>query len=204
MAIHVALTHETSYRYDKPVSLGPQVIRLRPAPHSRTRILGYSLKVEPAEHFLNWLQDPQGNYLARVVVPEKTDRFKVTVDLVADMAVINPFDFFVEPEAEHYPFEYAPDLKHDLTPYLKADPVGPLLQKWLAEVPRGKHQIVDFLVMLNQRLQAMIGYIVRLEPGIQTVEQTLGLCKGSCRDTGWVLVQICAASAWPPASRRAT
>lgn len=190
MAIHVALTHETRYSYDRPVALGPQVIRLRPAPHSRTKVLSYSLKIEPAEHFLNWLQDPQGNYLARVVIPEKTDRFRVTVDLVADMAVINPFDFFVEPEADQYPFEYAPDLKHDLAPYLKADPTGPLLTRFLAEVPRGKAQIVDFLVMLNQRLQAMIGYIVRLEPGIQTVEDTLGLAKGSCRDTGWVLVQI--------------
>jgi len=190
MAIHVALTHQTSYRYSRPAALGPQVIRLRPAPHSRTRVVSYSLKIEPAEHFLNWLQDPQGNYLARVVVPEKTELFQVTVDLVADMATINPFDFFVEPYAEHYPFAYAPELKHDLIPYMQPDPVGPQLAEWLAEVSRDKLQIVDFLVMLNQRLQAMIGYIVRLEPGIQSCEETLGLRRGSCRDTGWLLVQI--------------
>ena len=190
MAIHVALTHETRYHYDRPVALGPQVIRLRPAPHSRTRILSYSLKIEPEQHFLNWLQDPQGNYLARVVIPEKTDRFRVTVDLVADMAIINPFDFFVEPEAEHYPFEYEPELKHDLAPYLKADPAGPLLSEFLAQTPRDRRQITDFLVALNQRLQGMIGYIVRMEPGIQTTEETLGSAKGSCRDTGWLLVQI--------------
>ncbi|NQW08400.1 MAG: transglutaminase family protein [Alphaproteobacteria bacterium] len=190
MALHVALTHETTYRYAKPIALGPQVIRLRPAPHARTPVLSYSLKVEPEEHFLNWLQDPQGNFLARVVVPDKTDHFKVTVDLIADMAIINPFDFFVEPEAEHFPFAYAPVLKLDLAPYLDPAPAAPRLQTWLDQVPRGRQQIVDFLVMLNQRLEADIGYIVRMEPGIQDPEETLGLAKGSCRDSGWLLVQI--------------
>jgi uncharacterized protein (DUF2126 family)/transglutaminase-like putative cysteine protease len=190
MSIHVALHHRTTYRYDRPVALGPQVVRLRPAPHSRTAVLSYALKVEPRQHFINWQQDPQGNHLARLVFPEKTDLFDVTVDLVADMTVINPFDFFLEPDAEHWPFQYDPSLAEEIAPFRKLEEPGPLLQQWLASVDRGKQRTVDFLVGLNARLQKEIGYVIRMEPGVQGCEQTLQLAKGSCRDTGWLLVTI--------------
>ncbi|TWS95838.1 DUF2126 domain-containing protein [Reyranella sp. CPCC 100927] len=190
MSIHVALHHRTTYVYDRPVTLGPQIVRLRPAPHCRTPILSYALKVEPAGHFINWQQDPQGNYLARLVFPEPASRFEVTVDLVADMAVINPFDFFLAPDAEEYPFQYDPTLSADLAPFRKTSPPGPRLAAWLARVDRSPKRSVDFLVALNRRLQQDIGYVIRMEPGIQTFEDTLELGKGSCRDTGWLLVNI--------------
>ena len=191
MSIHVALHHRTTYNYDRPVTLGPQIVRLRPAPHARTPILSYALKIEPKDHFINWQQDPQGNHLARLVFPEKTRKFEVTVDLVADMAVTNPFDFFLEPEAETWPFAYDPSLAEEIAPFRKLEPPGPLLKAWLAKVDRsGKPRTVDFIVGLNARLQKEIGYIVRMEPGVQSCEQTLELAKGSCRDTGWLLVTI--------------
>jgi len=191
MAIDVALRHHTSYHYDRLVQLGPQVIRLRPAPHCRARVKAYSLNVLPQPHFLNWQQDPQGNYLARLVFPERTREFVIDVDLVVEMAVYNPFDFFLEPEAEHYPFTYAPWVQKELAPYLVPLPAGPLLSQWLDTIQTGPEtRTVDFLVELNSRLQQAIGYVVRMEPGIQTCEETLGLARGSCRDTGWLLVQI--------------
>jgi uncharacterized protein (DUF2126 family)/transglutaminase-like putative cysteine protease len=191
MTIHVALTHETRYHYDRPVQLGPQTIRLRPAAHSRTSILSYSLAVEPRGHFLNWQQDPYGNFLARVVFPEKVQSFEVKVDLVADMAVYNPFDFFLEPDAENYPFKYEPELKRELEPYLDVAPVGPALAAWLKAFARPKQkQTTDFLVDLNQQIANEIEYVVRMEPGIQTPQETLTLKRGSCRDSAWLLVQI--------------
>ena len=190
MSIHVALNHVTHYRYDRLVQLSPQTVRLRPAPHSRTRILSYSLRVEPAEHFVNWQQDPFANHLARLVFPERTREFKVTVDLVAEMAVHNPFDFFLEPAAEHCPLEYAPELAHDLAPYLAHERATPRLAALLASVPRVKTPTIDFLVALNQRLQRDIRYLVRMEPGVQTPEETLERAAGSCRDSGWLLVQL--------------
>lgn len=190
MSIQVALRHETSYRYDRLINLGPQTVRLRPAPHSRTSILAYSLKVEPSGHFINWQQDPQGNFLARLVFPDKVDRFSVTVDLVADMAVINPFDFFLEPAAETFPFTYDPGLDAELAPFRAAAPAEPRFARYLAGIERDPMRTIDFLVGINQRLQQDIGYIVRLEPGVQTPEETLAKAKGSCRDTGWLLVQL--------------
>src|SRR5512132_3611904 len=144
MAIDIALRHRTAYRYHQLAQLGPQVIRLRPTPHCRTQVLSYSLSVTPKLHFLNWQQDPPGNYLARLVFPEPTREFVVDVDLVAEMAVLNPFDFFLEPEAEHYPFTYAPWVAKELTPYLAPLPAGPLLADWLASVSRDRIKIVDF------------------------------------------------------------
>ena len=193
MSIHVALNHITHYRYDRPINLGPQIVRLRPAPHSRTRILSYSMRVEPATHFINWQQDPQSNYLARLVFPDKTSSFRIEIDLVAEMAVLNPFDFFLEPSAEHYPFSYDPEAARELAPYMVKAPElkdAPVFQAYLAAVSRAKTPTNDWLVSLNQKLQRDIGYLVRLEPGVQTPEETLVNASGSCRDTGWLLVQL--------------
>ncbi len=190
MSIHAALNHVTHYKYDRPVNLGPQVIRLRPAPHCRSKVLSYSLKIEPDTHFVNWQQDPFSNYQARLVFPEKTTHFKVTVDLVVEMAVYNPFDFFLEPEAEEFPFNYAKDLKQELQPYLMADPVTPLLQGFLDKIDRTKRRSVIFLVDLNSMVHQAIKYGIRMEPGVQTPEETLELASGSCRDSAWLMVQL--------------
>ena len=190
MSIHVALHHVTHYEYDRPVQLGPQVIRLRPAPHSRSRILSYSLQVEPTEHFINWQQDAFANYQARLVFPKKTTRFKVTVDMVTEMAVFNPFDFFLEPTAEQVPFVYAESDQEALSSYLdKIDPT-PRFKKYLASLAQPRQSTIDFLVGINQRLHQDIRYTIRMEPGVQTPEDTLTLQSGSCRDSAWLLVQL--------------
>ncbi len=190
MTIHVALTHRTLYRYDRAVQLSPHVVRLRPAAHSRTPVLAYSLRVSPGDHFINWQQDPFGNYLARLVFPERAHELSIEVDLVADMTVINPFDFFLEDYATRSPFDYEPALRRDLAPYLEVRESGPRLRRWLDSVDRTPVRTVDALVALNQRLAREIAYTIRMEPGVQTCEQTLERALGSCRDTGWLLVQV--------------
>lgn len=190
MPIKVALHHQTEYRYDKRIALGPQVIRLRPAPHSRTPIPAYSLQVEPSTHFINWQQDPHGNYLARLVFPDKTDILRVTVDLVADMTVINPFDFFLEEDATEFPFHYADDLATDLKPFLQPCDRSELLMAYRASVNVKRRRTILFLVDLNQKLQQDISYLIRLEPGVQTPEETLRKRSGSCRDSAWLLVHL--------------
>jgi uncharacterized protein (DUF2126 family) len=214
VSIHVALHHKTHYKYDRLVSLGPQVVRLRPAPHSRTRILSYSLRISPEKHFINWMQDPQSNYAARLVFPEKTREFRVEVDVVAEMSVLNPFDFFLEPDAEKFPFEYDRVLDHELEPfqlkcwltpkftkYLKALRADILGEKTLRRGRARKGETagngkasslrtIDFLVAINQRLWKDIKYLIRMEPGVQTPEQTLTHCSGSCRDSAWLLCQL--------------
>ncbi|MBR0905845.1 DUF2126 domain-containing protein [Bradyrhizobium liaoningense] len=189
MSIYVALHHVTHYKYDRPIDLGPQTIRLRPAPHTRTPILSYSLKVTPSNHFVNWQQDPQGNWLARYVFPEKTTELKFEVDFTAQMTVVNPFDFFVEPYADSFPFEYPKDLKTELAPYLETIKPDRLFAKYLDTIPQEAPNTVNFLVELNRELQQKIRYIIRMEPGVQTPEETLASGAGSCRDSAWVLIQ---------------
>jgi uncharacterized protein (DUF2126 family)/transglutaminase-like putative cysteine protease len=190
MAIRVALHHRTLYQYDRYVTLLPHVVRLRPAPHCRTPILSYSLKVSPPHHFLNWQQDPYSNYQARLVFLKPAKELCIEVDLIAEMTTINPFDFFVEASADHWPFTYDPSLAKELLPYLEVQPTGPNLQALVDSLRRGKIRTTDYLVEINQRLQKMIGYIVRMEPGIQTCEETLTKGTGSCRDSAWLLVQV--------------
>ena len=193
MSTKVALEHRTTYRFDRAVGIGPHVVRLRPAPHSRTPIEAYSLTVKPENHFLNWQQDPFGNYLARLVFPEKSDVLEITVGLVADLGVINPFDFFVESYAETIPFAYEPELAADLQPYLDqastADSPG--FHSWLTGLPIDATQpvpAVPFLGSLNAAVNADIAYSVRMEEGVQTPEVTLQRRIGSCRDSAWLLV----------------
>ena len=188
MSIHVALNHVTHYKYDRRVAMSPHIVRLRPAPHCRSNILSYSLTVEPAGHFVNWQQDAFANYLARLVFPEPVTEFKVTVDLVTEMSVYNPFDFFLEDTAEQFPFTYDEATKLELQPYLVTEPATPALAAFLKTVDVTQRRTIDFLVDLNQKLQKDIRYVIRMEPGVQTPEETLTLASGSCRDSGWLMV----------------
>ncbi len=190
MAIAVALHHVTHYTYDRPVNLGPQVIRLRPAPHSRTHVTSYSLKVTPSTHFVNWQQDPHGNWLARYVFHEPTREFRIEVDLKAEMAVVNPFDFFIEPYGETFPFQYPDELAVELAAYREAEEPGPRLRAFIDSLPSGPIRTVGLLIELNARLQREIRYEIRMEPGVLEPEETLIRASGSCRDSAWLLVQV--------------
>ncbi|NJD08434.1 MAG: transglutaminase family protein [Methylococcaceae bacterium] len=194
MTIRVALNHRTSYRFDRPVKLWPHEIRLRPAAHCRTPVSGYSLRVAPANHFINWQQDVAGNWVARLVFPEPAASLEIEVDLIAEMTVINPFDFFVDEDAVDYPFAYPDTVGGELAPFCGMDRQGPLFQAWLdrvrGEVLRPGLRTIDLLVELNRRLKEDIGYVVRLETGVQAPEQTLELARGSCRDSAWLLVHL--------------
>lgn len=190
MAIHAAIKHSTGYKYNKPIAVSPQVIRLRPAPHARTPILAYSLKITPENHFINWQQDPFGNYLARVVFPDKITEFKVDVEVVAEMKVINPFDFFLEKYAQQFPFTYDEALQKELAPYFEINDDSKTLNKWVEDIKQYYNQsTIDFLVAVNAKLYRDVNYTIRLEPGIQTPEETLLKALGSCRDSAWVLAQ---------------
>lgn len=190
MAIIVAIKHNTSYKYDRLINMAPHIIRLKPAPHSRTKIHAYSLNIEPKEHFINWQQDSFGNYMARIVLNEKVKEFKVEVEVIAEMTVINPFDFFVEEYAKSFPFNYENQDTKELTPYFEIVENGPLLLNWLKKLEQYNGlNIVDFLVAVNQALYNQINYTVRLEPGVFTCEESLEKQLGSCRDSAWLLVQ---------------
>src|SRR6266446_525850 len=190
MAIHVAVNHASMYRYDRLVELSPQLVRLRPAPHCRTAILSYSLRVTPGKHFVNWQQDPQSNYVARIAFPEKVRELRIEVDLVAEMAVYDPFDFFLERHAEEAPFAYEDREAHELAPFLRREPLTPRFREYLEAVDTRRRRTVDFLVDVNRRVQRDVRYVVRMDPGVQSMDETLGQASGSCRDSGWLLVQL--------------
>ncbi len=186
MATRVGLHHVTRYVFDRPVQLSPHVIRLRPAAHARTPIAAYALKITPEDHFINWQQDPFGNYLARIVFHKPARELRVEVDLVADLVSINPFDFFLEPNAEEFPFTYDEALAHELLPYLEKTATGARFEQLMGrirdDVLRPGRRTIDVLVELNQLIQRALRYDIRMEPGVFTPEETLTQGHGSCRD----------------------
>ncbi|MBB1279595.1 transglutaminase family protein [Pseudoalteromonas sp. SR45-1] len=191
MTITVGISHHTQYKYDRSVNMGPHIFRLRPAPHSRTKIKSYSLKIVPEDHYINWQQDPFGNYQARVVFNKPTTEFSFTVDLVAELTVINPFDFFLEDYAENFPFVYDAISKSELSPYLKKRKASPKFKELIKSLnPKEPLRSVDFLVAVNQAIYELVGYGIRLEPGVQTPNETISKKTGSCRDSAWLLVQL--------------
>ncbi len=189
MGFQIALKHRTEYRYEKAIFLGPQVIQLRPAPHCRIPILSYSLDVTPSDHILNWQMDPHSNRLARLLFPQKTSELVVEVNLVADLTPINPFEFFLEPGVEEYPFAYAEELAKDLEPYRSGDAPGPRLAEFLKGLKDEKSGTVIFLLKVNLRVRDEVDYEIRMAPGVQTSEETLEKRSGSCRDSAWLLVE---------------
>jgi transglutaminase-like putative cysteine protease len=190
LSIHVAINHSTHYRYSRDVELSPQLVRLRPAPHCRTPILSYSQRVTPGNHFLNWQQDPLSNYVARLTFPERVRELRVEVDLVAEMSVYNPFDFFLEPYAEQFPFSYEAGQLAELQPFVRTEPLSLRFADYLGGISREPRRTIDMLVDVNHRLQRDIRYVIRLDPGVQSKEATLTLGSGSCRDTTWLMVQL--------------
>ena len=190
MAIRIALNHRTHYHYDRLVEMGPQIIRLRPAPHCRTRIVSYSLQVRPEAHFLNWQQDLQSNYLARVVLNQPTRHFGLDVGLVADLAPINPFDYFLEEDAMEAPFAYSASLRKELRPYFAKPPMRPRLRELYESIDRSERPTNDFVAMVNQTVNRALDYTIRMDPGVYTPERLLQEGRGSCRDFAWLLVQL--------------
>ncbi|MGC6430589.1 MAG: DUF2126 domain-containing protein [Jejuia sp.] len=190
MALKVVISHKTLYKYDRSVALSPHIFRLRPAPHSRTPIEAYSIKIKPENHFFNWQQDPFGNYLARLTFPEKTRELSIDVEIIADLKTINPFDFFVEKYAEDYPFKYTDTIQKELTPYLEITDNGPLLKAFLKEIDLSPRKTIYFLIDINRKINEFLNYNIRMDPGVQSCEQTLGQKNGSCRDYAWLFVQV--------------
>jgi len=190
MALKVVISHKTKYKYDRSVALSPHIFRLRPAPHSRTPIESYSLKIQPENHFFNWQQDPFGNYQARVVFPDKTTELSIDVEIIADLKTINPFDFFVEESAEEYPFEYTDITKKELSPYLEITEKSNLMDQFIQTIDYTRRKTIYFLIDLNQKVYEYLSYNIRMEPGVQSPEATLSCRTGSCRDYAWLLVQV--------------
>ncbi len=190
MSIRVAIKHRTLYNYDRTVWFSPHIFRLKPAPHCRTPIETYSLKIEPENHIIHWQQDPFGNYQARGLFQESADALSLEVDMIARMTVINPFDFFLEESAQFYPFFYDTQLRKELMLYLEIGESSQLLTEWLTQIDRTKQNLIEFLVGINRQLSKEINYTIRMEPGVQSCDETLEQKQGSCRDSGWLLVQI--------------
>jgi transglutaminase-like putative cysteine protease len=190
MSIQISVQHETKYQYERPVFLTTHFLRLKPAAHCRTLVKAYSLIIRPENHLIHWQQDPFGNYLARVDFVEPVQELFIKVEFEADLTVINPVDFFLDEHAQFFPFEYKAQQKKDLCPYLEVVDQGPEIMQWLNKVNRSPQGIIEFLVMINQMVYQDVNYVIRMQPGVQTSEETLGTASGSCRDSAWLLVQI--------------
>jgi transglutaminase-like putative cysteine protease len=188
--MRVLLQHRTKYEYERSVFLTTHLLRLKPAAHCLTPIEFYAITIKPQNHLLHWQQDPFGNFVARIDFNEAMHELQIDVHIIANLIPINPFDFFLDEFAQYFPFEYEAQLKKDLSSYLEISDQGPKIMQWLETVDCSKRGIIDFLVMINQKVYQEISYTIRMQEGVQTSDESLSSASGSCRDSAWLLVQI--------------
>ncbi|MFT8550349.1 MAG: transglutaminase family protein [Acetobacter okinawensis] len=182
MSSHVTLLHRTCYRYDRPVSMGPQTIRLRPMQASRTPIESYGLHISPKGSQLRWERDSCGNDVACVGFSDRLTHFDIEVSLVADMTVYDPLLQTSSDDAcEDLPLAH----------YLNQADCAPEVMDFLADCPKsaGEDALEDMMA-LNEAIASRVAYQRRLEPGIWSPEQTLRNGSGSCRDSAWLFVNM--------------
>ncbi|MGI9212205.1 MAG: transglutaminase family protein, partial [Methylococcaceae bacterium] len=156
MSTLVALLHHIEQTYGSRRTVPTHWLRVRPAPHTRPDITAYTIKVTSEPHFLNWVRDPFENYIARLDLPEPVASLGLTVELLADLTPINPFDFLTEPEAAHYPFDYSEQTRKELAPYLNMPPPGSRLTAWLKRLDRSPGYIVEVLSRINKTVHEQV------------------------------------------------
>ena len=187
MTLRLALTHRIESRFDQPVLPSTHWLRLRPAPHTRARVEAYSLRVEPGAHFINWLRDPYENHLARLDLPQPTSHLTLTVEVILELAVSDPFDFLVESFASSAPFEYPEQLRKELTPYLAPGASGPRFAAWLAQLDRRPRYVIEFLDTINRAVQERIAVEATVRAGAIDVEALLASSRGAPWELAWLL-----------------
>ncbi len=178
------IRYQTSYRYEEAVSFSPHIFRLFPKADTHVRVERFLFETN-GNADVQYRRDLYDNIVAKCLYPGKSSELRARLELDLELQEKNAFHFVLAPHAVDLPFTYEAAERRVLEPFLQPATENVPLPFWKLE-PKST---VSALVELNQAIHDNLAYERREEGEARSVNETLALGRGACRDFAVLLAE---------------
>ena len=183
---------ETTYRYKRPIRLGPHQLLFRPRDSFDQHLLDSHLDVTPEPSEVRWIHDVFGNCLTLVDFSAKCELLEFDTVIRLEHTPESAPDFRIEDYARSHPFSYSSDEAPDLAAYVRRHhPQDIEVEEWLGKFVRKdiRQPTGQLLMTLNEAVAEGFSYERRTSRGTQSPGETPRHQRGTCRDFALLMME---------------